>query len=99
LGRTFRVWVGHQIAVARWASNAAFGLAVFGTFANWIATLLAGLWGAGGMTPIAGGGAVGTPLQETLVAVLLLSLSFAMLASGAIVLWGLRRPRDFRASP
>jgi hypothetical protein len=45
------------------------------------------------MTPIAGGGATGSAVQELVVGALLLSLSIGMLALGALVLWGLARFR------
>lgn len=71
----------------------AFSLALFGTFANWIATLLGGIWGAGGMMPIASGGQAGSTWQEVAVGGLLISLSVAMLAVCPIVLIGLRAAR------
>lgn len=66
-----------------------FWLAIYGTFANWTATLLAAGWGAGLMMPIAGGGRQGTVTQEAVVSGLLWSLSFAMVAVCLILLWGL----------
>lgn len=72
----------------------AFWLVLYGTFANWAATLLSAVWGAGGSMPIAGGGQTGTPVQETVVLALLLSLSIAMIAVCGIVLWGLRGAVD-----
>lgn len=68
-----------------------FGLALYGTFANWAATLIAALWGAGGrMMPIAAPAHEGTAGQEGFISFLLISLSFAMIAVFLIVLWGLR---------
>lgn len=79
--------------------RAAFGLAVYGTFANWTATGLAALWGAGTMMPIAGGGRTGSPSQEAVVAVLLGSLSLAMVALCGMLLWGLRRGESPAEAP
>ena len=70
--------------------RAAFWLAVYGTYANWVATLLSGLWGAGAMMPLAGGGATGTASQELIMMVLLVSLAGAMLAVCVLLLVGLR---------
>ncbi len=96
---TFLIVLGliwNRVALPAWAEKSAGWLAVYGTFANWTATFLTGLWGAGGMTPVAGGGAHGTAVQELVVTVLLLSLSFAMVALSGLVLWGLgRKPRQF----
>lgn len=77
-----------------------FGLAIYGTFANWLATLLAAIWGAGATSmPIAAGAYQGTSPQETLLAVLLLSLSAAMVGVCCLVLWGLRSGIDSAVVP
>lgn len=71
--------------------TALFWLAVYGGFANWTATLLAAAWGAGGAhMPIAATGFDGSPLQELLIAALLISLSIAMVSVCMLALWGLR---------
>jgi (hydroxyamino)benzene mutase len=68
-----------------------FWLAVYGTFANWMATLLAAAWGAGGaLMPLAASGFDGTSMQEAVIAALLLSLSVAIVATSGLALWGLR---------
>jgi (hydroxyamino)benzene mutase len=68
-------------------------LAVYGTYANWLTTLAAGFWGAGGgMMPLAAAGYIGTGVQEGLVTFGLISLSVAMVIVAAVVLWGLHRP-------
>jgi hydroxylaminobenzene mutase len=87
-----------RLVLPGWAAKSVVGLAIYGTFANWLATFLAAFWGAGGMTPVAGGGAAGTAMQEGIVAALLVSLSLAMVALSVLVLWGLARPRK-RATP
>ena len=69
--------------------NTTFWLALYGTFANWGATLLAAYWGAGASMPLAAGGFQGSPHQEAIINFLLYSLSFAMVAVCVIVLWGL----------
>jgi (hydroxyamino)benzene mutase len=68
-----------------------FWLAIYSTYLNWATTLAAAVWGAGGSRmPIAAFGRKGTPLQETLVSLGLVSLAVGMLATCMIVLWGLR---------
>jgi len=71
-------------------------LVLFGTFANWLVTLLAAWWGAGSMMTIASKGLSGTPVQELLIGLLLLSLSAAMILASGLLLYGLRRRRDDR---
>lgn len=73
----------------------AFWLAVYSTFANWLATLLAAVWPAGSaLMPIAGGGHTGTLAQEGMLKVLLVSLSLAMVVLCAILIYALRRDRS-----
>lgn len=73
------------------ARAGAFWLAVYGTFANWATTLLAAVWGAGAMMPIAAGARQGTAVQELLISFGLWSLSVAMLVVCGLVLVGLGR--------
>ncbi len=86
-----------KLALGRLSGALTFGLAVYGTYANWLATLLAGFWGAGsGMMPLAAAEHSGTAVEEALIAFALLSLSVAMVLVAGLVLWGLRR-RDLAA--
>ncbi|MCB0731983.1 MAG: hydrogenase [Ignavibacteriae bacterium] len=72
-------------------SKTCFSLAIFGTFTNWITTLLASIWGAGSeMMPIAGGNLQGTMWQEIIIKIGLISLSISMLAVCIILLWGMK---------
>jgi hydroxylaminobenzene mutase len=70
---------------------ATFGLAVYGTYANWGATLISAATGAATMMPLVGGGSTGSAAAEAVVGFLLISLSLAMIAVFVLVLWGLRR--------
>ncbi len=83
------IWPRLRLSAAALAVG--FWLAVYGTFANWLATLLAAAWGAGSSMPIAAAGHRGSPGQETLIDFFLWSLSFAMVAVSVLVLWGLRK--------
>ncbi len=77
-----------------------FWLAIYGTFANWVATGLAAFWGAGTAMPIAAVGHEGTAFQESLIMGLLLSLSLAMIGAVGLTLWGLQqRRRSANLSP
>lgn len=80
-----------RLRLGRRLQTAAFWLALYGTYANWLTTLAAAMLGIGGASmPLAAANATGSGLQETLVLAALLSLTAAMLAVGLIVLWGLR---------
>jgi hydroxylaminobenzene mutase len=73
--------------------SVAFWLLLYGTLANWLATLLAAIWGAGQeMMPQAAQGRTGTATQELVINALLVSLALAMIAGCVLVLAGLRRP-------
>ena len=70
-----------------------FVLAVYGAFANIVATFLSAAWGAGApMMPLAAGGHEGSSVQELVIRVLLVSLALADIAACVLVLVGLRRP-------
>jgi hydroxylaminobenzene mutase len=77
-----------ELRLAPGAGKAAYWLLLYGTFANWAATLLSGLWGTSRLTPLAGAGHVGSKLQEDVVQALLVSLSLAMVVSVGLLAWG-----------
>jgi len=80
-----------RLRLSRSASMIALCLALYGTYVNWATTLVAAAWGAGApMMPIAGLDHQGTRLQEGVIAFGLVSLALAMIATCAVVLWGLR---------
>ncbi|MCC5932486.1 MAG: hydrogenase [Cyclobacteriaceae bacterium] len=68
--------------------NFTFWLVLYGSFANYLAVLLAAITGAGKMMPLAGG-AEGPPFLEAVISFLLISLSLVMLAVCIFVLRGL----------
>ena len=73
---------------------AAFWLVIYGTFANWAATLLAAVWAAGNeMMPQAARGRAGTQMQEMLINTLLITLAIAMITACVLILAGLRRQK------
>ena len=66
-------------------------LAIYGCAAAWLANFCAAVWGAGTtMVPIAAGGARGTPLQEGLIKLLLISAALSLIGPLVVILWGLR---------
>ena len=79
-----------RLRLPRRASKGLFWIAIYGTFANWVVTLLAAFWGAGTSMPIAALGNEGTPMQEATIDALLITLSIAMVVVSVLVLWGLR---------
>lgn len=66
-------------------------LSLYGTFANWVSTFLAALWGAGAeMMPIAGGNYHGDAWQEAIIKFGLISLSLTMVFVSGLLFWGMR---------
>jgi hydroxylaminobenzene mutase len=85
------IW--HRVHLSGSRLSLCFWLLVYGTFANWFFTLLGGVFGAGRMMPIAGGGMTGQSWQEIIVGFGLVSLSLAMVIGCGLLTWGLvRRP-------
>ena len=82
------VW--REMKLSSQLEASAFWLALYVTYMNWVATLLAGVFGTSGMTPIVGAGYTAEPWQELLVNFGLISLSIAMLLCCGLVLWGLK---------
>lgn len=82
------VW--KRIGLTGRTHTVALGLVLFGTVANWFATLLAGLWGTGAMMSITAAGRSGTALQEIVVTTSLITLSLAMVVACGLFLFGSR---------
>ncbi len=72
------------------ASATLFWLALYSTFANWAATLLAAFWGAGASMPLAAGAQRGSAAQETIIDALLITLALGLVGVCVLTLWGLR---------
>lgn len=67
-------------------------LAIYGAYANWFATLLSGMWGAGKKSlPLASGDHEGTKVQENTIGVLLLTTAVTIVAATVLILIGLIR--------
>jgi hydroxylaminobenzene mutase len=77
------------------AKAAAYWTALYGTYANWLTTTFAAVFGTAAANPIASAGHHGQPWQESLAAAGFLSVAVAIIASSVLVLWGLRtQPRS-----
>ena len=63
---------------------------LYAGYANWLGCLLGAATGAGRMTPVAAAGLEGTPVAETMVAFLLISVGLVSLVAAGLSLWGLR---------
>lgn len=80
------------IDLARVAEVITVVLLAYGAYANWLATQLGALWGAGyRFAPEATGQHRGSPMQERVVDVLLVTLAPAMIAATALLIVGVLR--------
>jgi hydroxylaminobenzene mutase len=77
----------NHIRLASKLLTAKFWLALYGTFANLLAILLAAATGQGKMLPIAGG-KEGTGITEILITGLLVTLALSMIAVCVLALMG-----------
>jgi len=82
------IW--NELRLAETLKKIVFGALMYGTFVNWMVTLVAAFLGTSKMTPITGVGFGGTMLQENLVNSGFISVGIAMVFSVALVTYGLR---------
>lgn len=88
------IW--HHLELSMKWLKATFWLSLYGSFANFLAVLIAALTGSGKMMPLAGG-QEGPKVIETLVSFLLISLSLAMLTVCMLVLIGLYKQLQIKS--
>lgn len=90
----FLVALGAAWAEVRLSSRlktAAYWSALYGTYANWVVTTLAAIFGTAAMSPITSAGHNAHPWQETMVTFGFMSTGPAIVACSVLVLWGLRK--------
>lgn len=68
-----------------------YWLAIYGTFANWLAMLVAAVFNAGKMLNVAANGKEGHPVAEAVITFLLATLSIAMIVICITVIIGLKK--------
>ena len=86
------IWPHVRLAPA--PATVAFWTVLYGTYANWFMTIVAATFGTAALSPITGAGHHGQPWQENFVMAGFMSVGIAIVASTALVLWGLRRDRS-----
>jgi (hydroxyamino)benzene mutase len=90
---TFLIAVGaiwNEVRLPRTAKAVAYWTALYGTYANWLFTTLAAVFGTVALSPITGAGHVGQPWQESLVMSGFMSVGVVIVAFSLLALWGLR---------
>jgi hydroxylaminobenzene mutase len=93
------IW--EKLALSKNWLKITFWMALYGTFANFIAVVISAITGSGKMMPIAGG-QEGTPVIESIISFLLISLALSMLAVCILALLGfykhMKQPTENPAS-
>lgn len=91
---TFLVALGAIWAEVRLSAplkTAAYWGALYGTYANWLVTTLAAVFGTGALSPITAAGRTAQAWQESLVTLGFMSVGLAIVAATVLILWGLRK--------
>jgi hydroxylaminobenzene mutase len=73
------------------AASIAFWTVLYGTYFNWLCTLLAAIFGTAALSPITGAGHNGLAWQESLVTAGFMSVGIAIVIASVLVAWGLRK--------
>ncbi len=73
------------------AAAIAFWTVLYGTYFNWLVTVLAAVFGTAALSPITGVGHTGLPWQESLVTAGFMSVGIVIVFASVLVLWGLRK--------
>jgi hydroxylaminobenzene mutase len=68
-----------------------YWLVLYGTYANWLFTTLAAIFGTGALSPITAPGLQAAPWQEVLIQGGFMTVGIAIIVGSVLVLWGLRR--------
>lgn len=80
-----------QVKLPTGAAKIAFWTVLYGTYFNWMVTLLAAVFGTAALSPITGAGHSGLAWQESLVTAGFMSVGIAIVIGSVLVAWGLRR--------
>ena len=91
---TFLLALGAIWAEVRLSSRlkqVTYGAVLYGTYANWVFTTLAAIFGTGALSPVTAPGLKAAPWQENLIQGGFMSVGLAIIGAAVLVLWGLRR--------
>ena len=83
-------FVWNELKISQGLRKILFATLLYGTFANWIFTLLGAILGTSKMTPLAGAGHSGTVFHENLVSAGLITVGLTMVFSLSVIVYGLR---------
>ena len=90
------VWM--EVSLSLRLKSAAYWSALYGAYANWVATVLGAAWGIAALSPITSAGHHALPWQETFITALFMTVGLAIVGASVMVLWGLRRQKQATSS-
>ena len=82
------IW--QNVRLAPRAKTVAYWLSLYGTYVNWLFTLLASIFGTAALSPVTATGHQGLPWQESLITAGFLSVGIVIVLASLMILWGLR---------
>jgi hydroxylaminobenzene mutase len=88
------IWADLRLGAARAPT---FWLRLYGAYANWLACILAAVWGSSKLAPLASVGYHAAAWQDSAVNVMFASVGIADVVAGAVIVWGLRGASPRRA--
>jgi len=91
------IWTNVRLSAS--ATTIAFWTVLYGTYLNWLMTVLAAIFGTGALSPITGAGHSGEHWQETFVTVGFMSVGIAIVIASALIVWGLRKEAGANENP
>src|SRR5262249_28014968 len=82
-------WI--RLQLSKPVERFAFCATLYGTYANWLVTTLAAVFGTKALSPLTGASNGGQPWQETLVTIGFMSVGIVIVIAAVLLLWGFRR--------
>jgi len=82
------IWT--EVRLSSRTKGIAYWTVLYGTYGNWLVTLIAAGFGTAVLSPITAAGHSGKPWQETTVLLGFLSVGITIITASVLVLWGLR---------
>jgi hydroxylaminobenzene mutase len=79
-----------EIRLTARLKSVAYWAVLYGTYANWLVTMLAAVFGTGALSPISAPGLKAAAWQESLIHGGFLSVALAIIAASVLAIWGLR---------
>jgi hydroxylaminobenzene mutase len=80
-----------QLRLSPKTTIVAYWSVLYGTYANWLMTILAAIFGTAALSPITGVGHRGLPWQESFVTAGFMSVGIAIVFASILLLWGFRK--------